>query len=121
MPKRTPAEDRRSRPTESAIPDETIRSTGLSAASVLAAHLRAEQRSEAYLAEAQRLSHTGSFVGVTRSTKAKTASSAATTSIQVYGTPSDAVLEMLRRQAGAGVSLTVRPHRLGGFMRLRTS
>jgi len=45
----------------------------------------------------------------------------ATTSIQVYGTPSDAVLEMLRRQAGAGVSLTVRPHRLGGFMRLRTS
>ncbi len=61
MPKRTPAEDRRSRPTESAIPDETIRSTGLSAASVLAAHLRAEQRSEAYLAEAQRLSHTGSF------------------------------------------------------------
>ena len=61
MPKRTPAEDRRSRPTESAISDETIRSTGLSAASVLAAHLRAEQRSEAYLAEAQRLSHTGSF------------------------------------------------------------
>ena len=61
MPKRTPAEDRRSRPTESAVRDETIRSTGLSAASVLAAHLRAEQRSEAYLAEAQRLSHTGSF------------------------------------------------------------
>jgi PAS domain S-box-containing protein len=29
--------------------------------SILAAHRRAEQRSEAYLAEAQRLSHTGSF------------------------------------------------------------
>src|SRR5207253_2285400 len=61
VPTRTPAEDRRSRPTESAISDETIHSTGLSAACVLAAHLRTEQRSEAYLAEAQRLSHTGSF------------------------------------------------------------
>jgi PAS domain-containing protein len=58
VPKRTPAEDRRSRPTEPAIPDESIRSTGLSAASVLAAHLRA---SDPYLAESQQLSHTGSF------------------------------------------------------------
>src|SRR6185295_13297926 len=61
MPNRRPAEDRRSRSSESAIPDETIRSTGLSAAGALAAHLRAEQRGDAYLAEAQRLSHTGSF------------------------------------------------------------
>lgn len=41
----------------------------------------------------------------------------ATTSIQVYGSPSDAVLEMLRRQAGAGVPLTVKRHHLGGFTR----
>ena len=41
----------------------------------------------------------------------------ATTSIQVFGTPSDVVVEMLRRQAGAGVPLSVRPHHLGGFIR----
>ena len=45
----------------------------------------------------------------------------ATTSIQVYGTPSDTVLEMLRQQAGSGVSLSVRRYHLGGFTRLRTS
>ena len=44
----------------------------------------------------------------------------ATTSIQVYGTPSDAVLEMLSRQAGAGVPLVVKRHHLGGFTRART-
>jgi len=41
----------------------------------------------------------------------------ATTYIQVFGTPSNAVVEMLRRQAGAGVPLSVKPHRLGGFTR----
>jgi biotin carboxylase len=41
----------------------------------------------------------------------------ATTSIQVFGTPSDAVLEMLERQAGAGVPLTVKSLHLGGFTR----
>ncbi len=41
----------------------------------------------------------------------------ATTSIQVYGPPSDAVLEVLRRQAGSGVPLTVKPYHLGGFTR----
>ena len=41
----------------------------------------------------------------------------ATTSIQVFGTPSDAVVEMLRRQAGAGVPLSVKPYHLGGFTR----
>ena len=45
----------------------------------------------------------------------------ATTSIQVYGAPSEAVLEMLRRQAGAGVPMTVKRHHLGGFTRVRTS
>jgi hypothetical protein len=41
-----------------------------------------------------------------------------TTSVQVYGTPSDTVLEMLRQQAGSGVALSVNPHHLGGFTRL---
>jgi hypothetical protein len=41
----------------------------------------------------------------------------ATTSIQVFGTPSNAVTEMLRRQAGAGVPLHVKPYHLGGFTR----
>ena len=42
---------------------------------------------------------------------------AATTSIQVFGTPSKAVLETLGRQAGAGVPLTVKSVHLGGFTR----
>jgi hypothetical protein len=41
----------------------------------------------------------------------------ATTGIQVFGTPGNAVVEMLRRQAGAGVPLSIKPHHLGGFMR----
>src|ERR1700730_8168223 len=42
--------------------DKLLRSVALqTASSVLIARQRAEQRSEAYLAEAQRLSHTGSF------------------------------------------------------------
>src|SRR5882724_8191284 len=34
----------------------------------------------------------------------------ATTSIEVFGTPSKAVVEMLRHQAGAGVPLSVKPY-----------
>lgn len=45
----------------------------------------------------------------------------ATTSVQVYGEPSDAVLEMLRRQAGAGVPMTLRRHHLAGFTRIQNS
>jgi hypothetical protein len=45
----------------------------------------------------------------------------ATTSIQVYGTPSDAILEMLRQQAGSGIPLGVMPRHLGGFTRPATS
>jgi hypothetical protein len=45
----------------------------------------------------------------------------ATTSIQVYGEPSEVVLNMLSRQAGAGVPLTVKRHHLGGFTRAPTS
>ena len=41
----------------------------------------------------------------------------ATTSIQVYGEPSEAVLTMLQRQAGCGVPLTVKRYHLGGFTR----
>jgi hypothetical protein len=44
----------------------------------------------------------------------------ATPNIQVYGTPSDTVLDMLRRQAGSGVSLKVKPHQVGGFTRAET-
>jgi len=45
----------------------------------------------------------------------------ATTSVQVYGTPSDSILEMLRQQAGSGVALSVNPHHLGGFTRAKAS
>jgi hypothetical protein len=41
----------------------------------------------------------------------------ATTSIQVFGTPGEALLRLLERQAGAGVPLLVKPHHLGGFTR----
>ena len=41
----------------------------------------------------------------------------ATTRIQVFGTPSGAMLEMLGRQAGAGVDLSVNATHLGGFTR----
>ncbi len=40
-----------------------------------------------------------------------------TTNIQVFGTPSKAVLGLLGRQAGAGVALDVKPVHLGGFVR----
>ncbi len=41
----------------------------------------------------------------------------ATTNIQVFGNPSGAVTDMLRRQAGAGVPMSIKPHHLGGFTR----
>ena len=41
-----------------------------------------------------------------------------TTQIQVFGTPSDAVVETLRAQAGAGVPLAVHAEHLGGFTRI---
>jgi hypothetical protein len=42
----------------------------------------------------------------------------ATTAVQVFGTPDDAILEMLRQQAGAGVQITIKPYHLAGFTRL---
>jgi hypothetical protein len=56
-----------------------------------------------------------------RAARAHTQTLDATTSIQVYGEPSDAVLEMLGRQAGAGVPMTVKRHHLGGFTWVKTS
>ncbi len=41
----------------------------------------------------------------------------ATTSVQVFGMPSNAILEMLEHQAGAGVPVSVKPLHLGGFTR----
>jgi hypothetical protein len=43
----------------------------------------------------------------------------ATTSIQVYGKPSDLVLERAGRHARLGVSVSVKPEHLGGFTRLQ--
>jgi hypothetical protein len=42
---------------------------------------------------------------------------AATTGIQIFGTPSGAVRELLSAQIGAGVPLDVKPDHLGGFIR----
>jgi biotin carboxylase len=52
-----------------------------------------------------------------RAAAAYAATVEATTSIQVFGAPSDAVLELLERQAGAGVPITVKSFHLGGFTR----
>jgi hypothetical protein len=41
----------------------------------------------------------------------------ATVRIQVFGRPTDALLEALRRQAGSGVELSVNGEHLGGFTR----
>ena len=40
-----------------------------------------------------------------------------TKGIEVYGKPSDAVLELIRQLAGSGVPLSVKAHHLGGFTR----
>jgi hypothetical protein len=42
----------------------------------------------------------------------------ATANVQVYGTPSAKILEMLKRQAGSGVPVSIKPYHLGGFTRL---
>jgi hypothetical protein len=45
----------------------------------------------------------------------------ATTAIQVLGSPNDAMLEMIRRMATPGVSVSVKPVHLGGFTRLESA
>jgi len=42
----------------------------------------------------------------------------ATTAVQVFRTPDDAILDMLRQQAGAGVEITIKPYHLAGFTRV---
>jgi len=41
----------------------------------------------------------------------------ATVRVQVFGQPSDAILEALRMQAGAGVEISISGEHLGGFTR----
>src|SRR6266446_5074500 len=41
----------------------------------------------------------------------------ATVRVQVFGRPTDAILEALRRQAGSGVGVSVNGEHLGGFTR----
>src|SRR3954449_567853 len=53
-----------------------------------------------------------------RAAKAYAETLDATTQIQVFGSPSRAVVETLRAQAGAGVPLSVYPEHLGGFTRI---
>jgi hypothetical protein len=43
----------------------------------------------------------------------------ATIGIQVFGTPTDSILRMLRQQAGSGVPLSINASWLGGFTRAR--
>jgi hypothetical protein len=56
-----------------------------------------------------------------RATQAYAETLDATASIQVFGTPDDAVLAMLAQQTGSGVPLTVKAHHLGGFTRATMS
>jgi hypothetical protein len=52
-----------------------------------------------------------------RATRAYAETLDATTSIQVFGPPDEALLQMLREQAGAGVEISVKAHHLAGFTR----
>jgi hypothetical protein len=45
----------------------------------------------------------------------------ATTRIQVFGTPTESILRMLRQQAGSGIPLSIYPGHLGGFTRSAAS
>jgi hypothetical protein len=54
-----------------------------------------------------------------RARKAYAQTIAATTGIQVFGTPTENILRMLRQQAGSGIPLSIGPLHLGGFTRVR--
>lgn len=54
---------------------------------------------------------------VERSGRAYTQTLEGTTNIRIYGTPSQAILDMLSKAAGCGVPMTVLPEHLGGFTR----
>jgi hypothetical protein len=53
-----------------------------------------------------------------RSDRSFTGTLEGTTSIRIYGTPSEAVLEMLARAAGPDVAITVLSDHLAGFTRM---
>jgi hypothetical protein len=42
------------------------------------------------------------------------------TSVEIYGTPSDFSLEMLKKVAGSGITVSIFPQFIGGFMRPRS-
>ena len=54
---------------------------------------------------------------VERSGRSYTETLEGTTNIRIYGTPSQAILDMLSKAAGSGVPMTVLPEHLGGFTR----
>lgn len=39
-------------------------------------------------------------------------------SFEIYGKPSDAVLDMMMQIVGSGVGLSIKPQRIGGYIRL---
>jgi hypothetical protein len=52
-----------------------------------------------------------------RALQAYTETLDATVRVQVFGQPTDAILEVLRQQAGSGVEVSVNGEHLGGFTR----
>jgi hypothetical protein len=42
------------------------------------------------------------------------------TSVEIYGTPSDYALEMMKKVAGSGITVSIFPQFMGGFMRPRS-
>jgi hypothetical protein len=54
---------------------------------------------------------------VERSGRTYTETLEGTTNIRIYGTPSKAILEVLRQTAGSGIPVTILPEHLGGFSR----
>lgn len=39
------------------------------------------------------------------------------TSIEIYGTPTDYALEMIKKVAGSGINVSIKPQFIGGFVR----
>jgi hypothetical protein len=39
---------------------------------------------------------------------------------EIYGTPSDAAMEMMKKFAAAGIPLNIEPEYMGGYMRIKT-
>jgi hypothetical protein len=54
---------------------------------------------------------------VERSGRSSTETLEGTTNIRIYGSPSEAILELLSQAARSGVPMTVLPEHLGGFTR----